>query len=75
MISDAVHIPGGGPSKVNIATDLELAALATLGRESHLTDAEMNALAPDALKRAQQAVYDVVQDKARNFLRSAGQAS
>ena len=75
MISDAVHIPGGGPSKVNIATDLELAALATLGRESHLTDGEMNVLAPDALQRAQQAVYDVVQDKARNFLRSAGQAS
>jgi hypothetical protein len=34
----------------------------------------MNALAPDALQRAQQAVYGVVQDKALHILRSAGQA-
>jgi fructose-bisphosphate aldolase class II len=35
MIEQAIKLPGGGVSKVNIATDLEQAALAALGR---LTD-------------------------------------
>lgn len=75
MIADAVRIPGGGVSKVNIATDLELAALATLGREKFMTNAEMNALPEADRQRAQQAVYEVVQDKVKNFLRSGGRAS
>lgn len=74
MIGGAVRIPGGGISKVNIATDLEMAALASLGREKFLTSAEMDSLPADQREKAQQAVYEVVQDKARNFLRSAGQA-
>ena len=58
----------------NIATDLEMAALASLGREKFLTSAEMDALPAEQREKAQQAVYEVVQDKARNFLQSAGQA-
>ncbi|MFN8449179.1 MAG: class II fructose-bisphosphate aldolase [Anaerolineae bacterium] len=48
MIAGAVAIAGGGVSKVNIATDLELAALAALDRDDFMTNAEMNALPPDA---------------------------
>ncbi len=40
----AIRLEGGGVSKVNIATDHELAALAALGRDKYLTDSEMNAL-------------------------------
>ena len=52
-----------------------LAALAILGREKFMTNAEMNALPEADRQRAQQAVYEVVQDKIRNFLRSDGHAS
>ncbi len=75
MIADAVRIPGGGVSKVNIATDLELAALGVLGRDQFMTNAEMNSLPEADRQRAQQAVYEVVQDKIQNFLHSAGRAS
>jgi ketose-bisphosphate aldolase len=74
MIADAVNIAGGGPSKVNIATDLELAALAAIGREKMLLDAEMNALPAEQIRSAQEAVFNVVRDKTQNFLRSAGRA-
>lgn len=41
-------------SKVNIATDLELAALAALGRAERLSDAEMSALAVERRAGAHQ---------------------
>jgi fructose-bisphosphate aldolase class II len=75
MIAEAVRIPGGGVSKVNIATDLELAALEALHRDSHLTDAEMNALPADQLALARSAVETVVRDKMTHFLNSSGQVS
>jgi ketose-bisphosphate aldolase len=75
MIADAVRIPGGGVSKVNIATDLELAALGVLGRDHFMTNAEMNSLPEADRQRAQQAVYEVVQDKIQNFLKSGGRAT
>jgi ketose-bisphosphate aldolase len=75
MVHNAIGLPGGGVSKMNIATDLEMAALAALGRDRFLTDAEMNALPTDQLEKAQAAVYDVVCDKMKNFVRSAGQAA
>jgi ketose-bisphosphate aldolase len=75
MIAEAVRIPGGGVSKVNIATDLELAALQALQRDSHLTDAEMNALPPDQLALARDAVEAVVRDKMLHFLKSSEQVS
>jgi hypothetical protein len=35
MIEQAIKLPGGGVSKVNIATDLEQAALGARGRRTH----------------------------------------
>jgi fructose-bisphosphate aldolase class II len=74
MMARAIALPGGGVSKVNIATDLELAALGALGREQRMTDAECRALPPEQLARAQAAVEQTVADKIRNFLGSAGRA-
>ncbi len=74
MVAAAIALPGGGVSKVNIATDLELGALAALGREERLTDAAMSALPAAAIARARAAVMGVVDDKIRHFLGSAGQA-
>ncbi len=56
VLQSAIHLPGGGVSKVNFATDLELAALKALGRETPLTDSEMSSLSVNDLTRAQQAV-------------------
>ena len=74
MVADAIALPGGGVSKVNIATDLEQAALAALGRTERLTSAALSALPAAAIARARAAVAAVVDDKLRNFLGSAGQA-
>jgi fructose-bisphosphate aldolase class II len=74
MILNAIRLPGGGISKVNIATDLELAALEALGRAERMTDAEMWALPPEQLERARDAVEATVVDKIQNFLGSAGKA-
>ncbi len=74
MIQAAVRLEQGGVSKVNIATDLELAALAALGREKYLTDAEMSGLSPEKLSRAQTAVKSVVKEKIGSFLGSGMKA-
>ena len=74
MMQAAFQLAGGGVSKVNIATDLELAALSTLGRDHYLTDAEMNALSAAEKARARASVQQIVTDKIFNFLRSNGQA-
>jgi fructose-bisphosphate aldolase class II len=75
MIAQALTIPGGGISKVNIATDLELATLGALGREERMTDAECRSLSPVDLQRAQAAVEQTVIDKIERFLGSAGRAT
>jgi fructose-bisphosphate aldolase class II len=75
MMWDAIWLPGGGVSKVNIATDLELAVLQALGREDRMTDAECRALPPEQLARAEAAVEQIVTDKINNFVRSAGHAA
>ncbi len=72
QIQDAIRLPNGGISKVNIATDLELALLAELGRKERLTDAGMRALPAADLARGQRAVQAVVEEKIRNFLLSDG---
>jgi fructose-bisphosphate aldolase class II len=74
MMQAAIQLEGGGVSKVNIATDLELAALAALGRDHYLTDSEMSALSTDEVARARAAVQLTVTDKMTNFLRSSGKA-
>ena len=75
MIADAIHIPDGGVSKVNIATDLEIALLESLGRTDRLTNAEIKALPADQLAKGRAAVEAVVVDKITNFLGSAGKAA
>jgi ketose-bisphosphate aldolase len=74
MIQEAMRLSGGGISKVNIATDLELAALGALGREQRMTNAECKALAPDDLAKARAAVEATVIDKITNFVLSANHA-
>lgn len=74
MVQQAIALPQGGISKVNIATDLELAALAALGLEKFILNHEMAALQPDKQQLAQQAVMDTVMDKMTHYLNSAGKA-
>lgn len=74
MMGGAIKLPGGGVSKVNIATDLELAFLGAIGREERLTNAECKALDPEMLERGRSAVQATVEDKITNFLGSRGQA-
>ena len=74
MIHDAIRLPGGGVSKVNIATDLELAALAALDLEESLTNAEYLALPPDQLEKAQRAVKITVMEKINDFVLSGNHA-
>jgi ketose-bisphosphate aldolase len=74
MMQAAIQLEGGGVSKINIATDLELAALAALGRDRYLTDAQMNALPEDQKVLARSAVERTVTDKIINFVRSYGMA-
>ena len=75
MIARATRLPGGGISKVNISTDLELATLGALGREERMTDEECRALLPDQLERARTAVEQTVIDKIEHFLGSGGRAT
>jgi ketose-bisphosphate aldolase len=74
MMAKAIHLPGGGVSKVNIATDLELALLGAMGRTECMTNAECKALAPDQLEQGRAAVAATVRDKMANFVGSAGKA-
>jgi len=74
MMQTAIQLEGGGVSKVNIATDLELAALGALGRDHYLSDSEMNALSAEEIAGARTAVQQTVTDKMINFLRSSGKA-
>jgi ketose-bisphosphate aldolase len=76
MMAKAITLPGGGVSKVNIATDLEIALLESLGRtpEQRMTNAECKALPADKLAIGRAAVEAVVTDKIKNFLGSYGKA-
>jgi ketose-bisphosphate aldolase len=75
MMSQAIQLPGGGVSKVNIATDLELSLLQSLGREERMTNDECKNLPPDALATGRAAVEATVVDKITNFLGSYGHAA
>jgi ketose-bisphosphate aldolase len=75
QIHNAIRLPKGGISKVNIATDLELALLAELGRTERLTDAGLRALPAADIARGQRAVQAVVEEKIKNFLLSDGHAA
>ncbi len=70
MIRDAIQLPGGGVSKINIATDLEVAMLKALGVKARLTNAECKQLTQSELDIARAAVERTVVDKIVNFLGS-----
>ncbi len=74
MVVKAAQIPAGGVSKVNIATDLELAMLAVLGKEGHLTEEELNAYDEETCEKFRKAVQLLVEDKITNYLLSADKA-
>lgn len=74
MMEQAIRLPGGGVSKINIATDLELAALGALGRTERMTNSECRALPAEQLALAQAAVEATVIDKIRYYVGSAGRA-
>jgi fructose-bisphosphate aldolase class II len=75
MMQQAIRLPAGGVSKVNIATDLELAWLGALDREERMTNAESRALPERQLVAAQEAVERTVADKIRGFVMSEGRAA
>ncbi|MFC7396404.1 ketose-bisphosphate aldolase [Chelatococcus sp. GCM10030263] len=74
MIHAAIRIPGGGVSKVNIATDLEHAMLTALGRTERLTDEACRSLPETELRLAADAVERTVAEKIETYLLSAGRA-
>lgn len=74
MVVRAAQMETGGVSKVNIATDLELAMLAVLGREGHMTEAELNACTEEQIEASRLAVQRLVEDKIQNYLLSADRA-
>jgi ketose-bisphosphate aldolase len=75
LITPAIHMAGGGISKINVATDLELALLKALGRENRLTNEEMKAIAGKDLLPGLAAVQGVVEDKILHFMDSQNHAA
>lgn len=69
-VKEAIKVQGGGVSKINIATDLELAFLKSLNCERK-TNREIWQMNPDVLAAAGKEVQKVVEDKIRNFVCSA----
>ena len=74
MIRQAIELPGGGISKVNIATDLEIVLLKALGRDERMTSAECDALPAESLRRGQDAVQRTVEEKIELYLGSKAKA-
>ena len=74
MVVRAAQLPQGGVSKVNIATDLELAMLAVVGREGHMTEAELNACTPEQIEKSREAVRELVELKITDYLLSRDKA-
>jgi ketose-bisphosphate aldolase len=75
QIRAAINLPGGGISKINVATDLELALLKALGIKDRMTNEELKALPEDRLNAALEAVESVVEDKIINFFGSQKHAA
>ncbi len=67
----AITVPGGGVSKINIATDLEQAFLGSLGCQRK-TNAEIWRMDHSALAAAAEEVRKGVEEKITCFVRSAG---
>lgn len=74
MVAKAARMPSGGVSKVNIATDLELEMLAVVGREGHMTEAELNSYPEDVIEKSREAVRLLVEEKMDHYLFSSRKA-
>jgi fructose-bisphosphate aldolase class II len=74
LIAPAIHLKGGGISKINVATDLELALLKVLEQKDRLTNEEMKAIPKRDLLPGLAAVQVVVEDKIIHFLGSQNHA-
>ncbi len=74
-INKAIHFEGGGVSKINIATDLELSFIKSLGISERLlnNEYEKRFLESDLLKACEE-VQKVVEDKIENYLFSKDKA-
>jgi ketose-bisphosphate aldolase len=72
MMLRAIRLPGGGVSKVNIATDLELSLLEAIGRKERMTNTECRMLDTAVLERGRAAVKQTVAEKMTSFLGSSG---
>jgi len=69
----AIRLPGGGVSKMNVATDLENALLRAMGRK-RMTSAELDAEPRELLERGLAAVHAEARDKIEHFVLSAHRA-
>ena len=74
MVKAAIQLPGGGVSKINIATDLEAALYNEMGIKERLTESEFNLLDKFEINRGSQAVQKVVETKISDFLVSKARA-
>lgn len=74
MIRKAIALPGGGISKINIATDLEQAMLKALGLSASISNAELKAMDKLELDKGYIAVEKIVEDKIINYLGSQDKA-
>lgn len=72
MMIRAIQLPTGGISKVNIATDVEQAMLKSLGKSSHMTEDELNAVDEATFAKASEAVKALAMDKIEHYLFSRG---
>jgi fructose-bisphosphate aldolase class II len=75
MVKAAIQLPGGGVSKINIATDLELALWAELGCDALQSEPEINSLNQTQIGQCAQAVERAAENKITNFLLSTGWAA
>ena len=73
LVARALSAPGGGISKMNIATDLEHALLTGMGGLERMTSAELDTADPDLLERGLAAVRRVAVDKI-HLLHAGGRA-
>jgi ketose-bisphosphate aldolase len=70
----AIKLPGGGVSKMNIATDLEIALLSAMGNKERMTSAQLDALPRELVAKGLAAAQAVAKDKIQNFVLSAHKA-
>ncbi|HHV08815.1 MAG TPA: class II fructose-bisphosphate aldolase [Clostridiales bacterium] len=75
MVVKAAQMEKGGVSKVNIATDVEQAMLKVVGKNSFMTEKELNSYPEEVLSKAREAVKELVKEKIKNYLLSEGKAN